>query len=96
MIKFELYLGRNEGDQPIEADRLAGFFADEACNILKGFTVVNALGIWEGATEDSFVLIHIGDATSRKSVRQLGQAYKARFHQMEVYLTETLITLEVI
>ena len=95
-IEYHLYLGRNEGDRPIDTARLKVFFSVTGPWLAQGYTLINALGCWEGEVEDSIILVYIGKDTDRGIVRKVGAAYKAWFNQQAVLMTEQPVVLEMI
>jgi hypothetical protein len=97
-VEYKLYLGRNQGNKPIEASRLTIFFAIQGAK-LPGFTLIDGLGFWEGAIEETLILVYIGTdkpELDRNRIKKVGKEYKAWFLQQAVYMTETLITLEIL
>lgn len=97
--EYRLYLGMTYTDQAgeiqdIDPERVAHFIETVVIPILPDFTLINALGAWEGIIEPSMILTHIGTAESRTIIKTIGESYKAWFQQEAVLLTETLIMVE--
>jgi hypothetical protein len=100
-IEFKLYLGMtyldHQGDLiEIDGEQVARFIETVVTPILPAYTLVNALGAWNGLIEPSIILIHIGMNEVRESLKKIATAYKAWFRQDTVYMTETIIETEVI
>ena len=97
--EYRLYFGMtytNQDGEIVEIgdERVAHFIETVVTPLLDGYTLVNALGAWEGIIEPSVMLVHIGTAEVRKTIKKIGAAYKAWFSQEAVLMTETLITVE--
>jgi hypothetical protein len=100
-IEFKLYLGMSYLDdnaevQEIDGEQIANFLLTIATPLIPAYTLINTVGSWEGTIEPGIILIRIGSNEDRVKIKEIGTAYKARFRQDAVYLTETMIETEVI
>jgi hypothetical protein len=100
-LEFKLHLGMtylNDQNElvEIEGDRVAHFIENMVTPILPDYTLINALGAWEGMIEPSIILIHVGPSKIRETIKKIAGAYKVWFRQDAVYMTETIVETEVI
>lgn len=95
-IEFKLYLGQSmnlpDGTQrAVDKNDLRSFLRSVAEPNLKNYTIMQAVGAWEGIEEFTIIIIHIGTIEDCLVVEYVGQMYKRQFLQAEVLMTETKI-----
>ena len=103
MIKYRLYFGRNvkgPGAWDVTRDEFASFLIREVDCRFTCYTVFEAMGMWKGTSEKSFVLEFLTDISPplfteiEPGLDEIINAYKLDFHQESVMLTKEFIEVQ--
>lgn len=91
-IRFDLYLGRNVTPKRfVDSISLDAFLTDEVTSRFPGFTLTDTVGFWEGKQEQTVILTVYGNVQDCGRVAAIAAAYKERFSQDAVLVSETNI-----
>ena len=78
---YQFYIGSNNQSHKIELDKIREVLADYE---VKGYTILDSLGYWEGKPEDSIIL-QVEGITKSKALTLL-QVFKTRLEQVAIGL----------
>ena len=87
MVKTELYFGRDIGKEGYVTDeQWLDFVIDVISMKFDGFTILDGIGVWKGASEECKVVVflHVGTGDTRANIDNIREEYRQRFGQKEV------------
>lgn len=95
MIKTEIYLGCDSKGELIPLNAFNEFLAKVVDKLLlTGYTVLDGLGYWQGASESSKVIVAYG--ASHEAVEKVAKLYKLMFGQDAVLISEQEVKTELV
>lgn len=96
MTEAKIFLGCKIGDSLTIPYEAFNQFVKEVIDreLPGGYTLLNAVGHWQGLEESSHVLIAL-DADPQKIIN-IAEAYKSRFKQEAILITKEAIETEMI
>lgn len=86
---FRMAFGRNIGTSGHVSDAdFYSFLESEVTPDIKGFTLYDATGYWEGKREPSIILEVVGEHTLKGILEDIARTYCERFNQESVLVSE--------
>lgn len=85
MNTYQLFMGRDIPSGGYVDDDALNTFLDRVDELIEGYTLTDAMGVWQGEAEDAIVLTI---AAPKEDVLLVANTYKDMFKQLAVGLVE--------